>query len=719
MEPGGSHTPVDQRVDVGGAPRLEEDVALADAALLGEQARGQQRLPDRQGERALVAGKAPGEVGELRVVAAPFAHAAQPLEDPPGGAHGRVRIVVGTQRGVGDGVVEGVDGLGVGGPRAQAGGPLRGGERAVEGRARVGGDDEMVGQAQRPGAQAVDALELLLERQRGQVPVGAVGDEHQEALPGGGLEPRATRGHERADRRRDQEPGALGRGGRVGAQGHGGGRDGQPVGDADPEREVIARTRAVELGGGPGQLLAQRGPQAGGLRRRRAGPAGVLQDLGEVGHSVRTRAYGATQIPMEAATPLPFSQVRVVGDTLRVDGLVVHDECAVRLVAEHDDPAKIVADAIEIGARILDREQTGANAEFVKAEFEKAASELNTQFVDRARTVAEGMNTVITRHFNDDSSEAVQHKVRQIVRDVSAEMQKELRTELLSEGDANPLAKFHKIQLALSRQQAEAQAEQMRTLVDKLEATRLEVERLRAEKEKLEEVAAVEERSSGKGRTYEEAVAEAIESFATAQGDDSEAVGDAKEATGKVGDVVVGIDACSGPARGRIVFEAKNKKLSRPEALRELDAAREQRNADFAVLVVAAESKLPARMLPLREYNGDKMVVTYDPEEGTLALQVAYALARARVLMRKADAESSGIDGDAIRACGERALQQLGEVQRIRQQLSASKTAIDKADSIVGTMSDGVKVQLAEIQALVAAAGVDAAAEPRTSDTVT
>ena len=40
----------------------------------------------------------------------------------------------------------------------------------------------------------------------------------------------------------------------------------------------------------------------------------------------------------------------------------------------------------------------------------------------------------------------------------------------------------------------------------------------------------------------------------------AEAVGDLKEATGKVGDVVVAIDACNGPARGRIVFEAKDRR---------------------------------------------------------------------------------------------------------------------------------------------------------------
>src|SRR5213078_803604 len=84
---------------------------------------------------------------------------------------------------------------------------------------------------------------------------------------------------------------------------------------------------------------------------------------------------GVPSSAMEAATPLPFtsSAVRVLGDRLAIEGLIVDDECAVRLAREHDDPAKLLLDAIEIGARVLDREQTGANADFVRAEFEKAA----------------------------------------------------------------------------------------------------------------------------------------------------------------------------------------------------------------------------------------------------------------------------------------------------------------------------------------------------------
>jgi len=106
---------------------------------------------------------------------------------------------------------------------------------------------------------------------------------------------------------------------------------------------------------------------------------------------------------MEAATPLPLTHVRTRGDRLYVDGLVVDDECAVRLAAERErageDPADVVRDSIEIGARVLDREQAAANTEFVKTEFERAARELDAEFVERARAVAERLDAKIDEVF--------------------------------------------------------------------------------------------------------------------------------------------------------------------------------------------------------------------------------------------------------------------------------------------------------------------------------
>jgi hypothetical protein len=424
---------------------------------------------------------------------------------------------------------------------------------------------------------------------------------------------------------------------------------------------------------------------------------------------------------MEAATRLPFAQVWTQNERLRVDGLVVADECAVRLAREReeagDDVARLVIDAIAIGARVLDREQTGANAEYVKSEFERAARELDAAFVERARQVAERLDAriddvfgpenghvtkALARHFGDESSVAVQNRVKALLAEVGVQMREDLRRQFSSDGENNPLATFQRMAIGAMRDNAQRQAEQLRAMDDKLAAVREEIVKLQAERDKLEDVAAEAQRGTAKGRSYEEEVAEALDALALPLGDDCHAVGDLKEATGKKGDVVVAIGAGHGPAQGRIVFEAKNSRLSRPEAIRQLDDARRERNADYAVLVVPSDGAVPARMSPLREYNGDKLIVAYDAEDGPLALQVAYSLARARVLMARGATE--GIDGAALADTVERALGALEDVRRIRQQLTGAKTQIDKASDIVGAMSDRVRAHLEEVAALVSAA---------------
>jgi Uncharacterized protein conserved in bacteria (DUF2130) len=431
---------------------------------------------------------------------------------------------------------------------------------------------------------------------------------------------------------------------------------------------------------------------------------------------------------MEAATSLPFARVHAGNGQLAIDFLVVEDETAARLAAEREDPVRFVVEAIEIGARVLDREQTGANAEFVRAEFEKTARQLDGEFVERARQIAERMEQkvdevfgpehghvtrTLARHFGDESSVAVQNRVKAVLAEVSVQMREDLRKQFSADSDSNPLAVFQRAHLAVAKQIADQQTEQLRGTNARLEAMRVEIAELRSEKEKLAQIAAVEEKGTAKGRDYEEAIAEALADLAAARGDDCEAVGDVRGEGGRKGDVVVAIDACAGPARGKIVFEAKNSKLSKNEALAELDGALETRAADYAVLVVSSEAKLPARTNPLREFNGDKLFVTFDPDEGsTLALEVAYGLARARVLMARA--ADNGIDTAALGVEVERAQGAMENVRRIKSQLTNATTNIDEARKILDAMATGVRAHLAAIEVLLAR-GQDAV-EPASAD---
>ena len=390
-----------------------------------------------------------------------------------------------------------------------------------------------------------------------------------------------------------------------------------------------------------------------------------------------------------------------------------------RLVNEREEageaPDRVVLDALEIGARVLDREQVGANAEWVKSELDKVSREVESAFTERAREVADGfgqkvdevfgpesghLSKALERHFSDGSSAAVQNRVKQLVGEVMASSREDLLRQFSAADGRNPLADFKANAVAAVREASERQDVTLRAMGERMAGLQGELQALRAERDKHEELAAERDRGTAKGRTFEEEVAEALDAIAAAQGDDCDAVGDLKGATRKTGDVLVAIEGCRGPARGRIVFEAKTARLSKPEALRELDRGMTERDADFGVLIVPSEDKLPARMLALREYNGDKLIVALDPESRSrLPLEVAYSLARARVLM--ASTADEGVDAAAVRDTVERALGAMEDVRKVKSQLTGARTSIDNAEGVLVEMAERVRTQLRQIDALL------------------
>ena len=428
---------------------------------------------------------------------------------------------------------------------------------------------------------------------------------------------------------------------------------------------------------------------------------------------------------MEAATPLRQPRVTALLGRLIVEHLIVDDATAVDLVRARTDagqnPARVVADAIEIGARVLDRERAGASVEVLRQDLENASREVEQRLGQTSEAVVTELNKqieaafgpesghvtrVLARHVGSESSTAVQHQGRAAVAELLGESREKLFKQFSSADESNPLAAFQRAAVGAIRQSSDQQHAMLREMSGRVGALQLEVQKLQAEKEKAIEVAAEHDRSTAKGRPYEEAVFEAVDAIAAGQGDDCDAVGDLPGVGGRKGDVLVAIDGCNGPARGRIVFEAKNSQVPKKRALAELDEAMAQRDAAYGVWVVPSDDQLPARTQALREVNGDKLFVVYDPEDGSrLALEVAYSLARARVLMARAD--SDGLDESALRAEVERALGAMEDVRRIKQQLTHAANGIEGARSVLEELDRRVRLHLEQIDALLAPAADD------------
>ncbi|MGH2987193.1 MAG: hypothetical protein ACRDLO_10990, partial [Solirubrobacterales bacterium] len=90
-------------------------------------------------------------------------------------------------------------------------------------------------------------------------------------------------------------------------------------------------------------------------------------------------ASSSPQLPIDDGAARDGS-VRAIDGRLVIERLEVDDARAAKLVRERAEtghpPAQTVRDAVEIGARVLEREGTATEVDYVRAEFERQAGEL-------------------------------------------------------------------------------------------------------------------------------------------------------------------------------------------------------------------------------------------------------------------------------------------------------------------------------------------------------
>ncbi|MDQ3729168.1 MAG: DUF2130 domain-containing protein [Actinomycetota bacterium] len=421
----------------------------------------------------------------------------------------------------------------------------------------------------------------------------------------------------------------------------------------------------------------------------------------------------------------PDGTVRALGDRIVIEGLTVDDERAAQLVRERAQAgtpgASTVRDAIVIGARVLDRESTGAEVDLVKNELRSQLGDLGAELEETLETRAVQMAEMLTIAFGAERNDSVQAQIREIVSSQATHQREALHKTLTAEDGSNPLIavqeRIGKAMLAAEeRNRAEVErlreshSKETRALLGQIGEVRKELAQVLERDDADVRVAAEAERGTAKGRTFEEMTNGFLEEIAGAHSDAARHTGEVSNESGaKKGDTVVEIGAAVGPALATIVFEAKNKKLSKNDAWTELGACIRERDAAYAVLVVAGDDKVPSGLEEMTEYQGNKMIAVLDREDpDPLALRLVYRYVRARVLA--ASAAGLEVDASGVRDAAEEACASLKRVNRIRKSLTGVTNSADAAREELDAMVGDVEDCLTRIESLVAAAADEPAA---------
>ena len=413
------------------------------------------------------------------------------------------------------------------------------------------------------------------------------------------------------------------------------------------------------------------------------------------------------QLPLDGGSGV----VRVLDDRLVIESLTVSDERAARVVRERAEsgqaPAETIGKAVEIGARVLDTEETAANVDYVRAEFERHAGALRERLTKEIAAGEDQLAERIAESFDGERDGSVPKDIEARMK-AALDAQREALLRLFSsEEGRNPLFDFKDAMVKVykelgTRQHAEGEANRKR-----IEQLTQQVIELRKEREADDRVAEEAERGTAKGRTFEELVHGALEEIAAAHADAAHHTGDeSSEAGGKKGDTVVEIGGALSSPVATVVFEAKNKKLTRNDAWPELNACMAERDAAYAVLVVAGDDKIPSGLEELTEYQGNKMIVVLDRDEpDLLSLRLVYRYVRARLLAQG----DHGLDVDAagVRDAAEEAGARLKRANRVRKSLTGVTNSAEAAREEFDEMVADLERCLARIEGLVASAAAD------------
>ncbi len=411
-------------------------------------------------------------------------------------------------------------------------------------------------------------------------------------------------------------------------------------------------------------------------------------------------------VPPASTTPRAAGGVRVDGERIVVERLVLADAALAASLAERDpaDRPAVVERALRIGLLALQDASTSMDVDVVRREFEKLVAQTSAANEQAARAVEE----VLRANFADGDGR-LPRTLEQFLGDRGALQQfvNELFDETRRDSAIGRIG-------SLLGQYFDGDRSKLAHLLDPtrlgspLHQFRQEIaegfqgvhERLTAIEAAARARADERSRSAAKGGDFEDLLEGMLGDLARGSGDLLDRTGNEVGSTlgSKKGDFVLTIDArLTRGADVRVVLEAKDRVMSQRAMREELREARENRGATVGV-AVWTPAHAPSGVTPFAMI-GDDVHVVVDPEAPDGAyLEAAVRLARLLALAQLQDREVE-VDAAAIGRALAGVREQLEAIRALKSQLTSVSNATKAVWTGLDTLRSGILARVADAEA--------------------
>lgn len=409
-------------------------------------------------------------------------------------------------------------------------------------------------------------------------------------------------------------------------------------------------------------------------------------------------------VPLHADNSGPH--VHVTDHEVTFDGFVDRDPDVVEVFNEAEDPDRTAHVALQIGARAIRVTQTSADTGVVERAFTTMSSDFERKLEETLKEIdhtAEGLLAedgslptalngwrdevakLLGETFDPDSKKSVLSKLENVMTGVAEEQRKAIRNLINPDHDDSPLNNWRRDIVNTMREQNEALTKAIQEVSEKIAVE--------------EKAAEVYDLTTQKGQDFEDLVHSALCPLAAMWGDAAEQTGKTEGSAGNdIGDEVVTLNSNdTNGATGRFVLEMKDRKLTNPKAMAELDAAMENRDAQAGIITFAKQEQAPTSA-PFH-YTDNRAILVFDKEDpDPFLLRLAYLWARWVVRRSLATVTEEDIDREKVGGLIERIVTSLKKVQTVRGAHTGIKGSLDTAVQHLAEMEEQIKGALDELR---------------------